>query len=329
MRHFVAPWPQSCNLSQLGQNTGENAFLRGILWDMETISQPSFAAAEHPDSAAGTILYAGDLGEDHPGFADLAYRARRAEIAHIGAEHRRGDAIVHVPYVDEEHEVWRQVTTKINGMFRQYAHSEIVEANERFALPTDHVPQLDEVSSILMPLTDFHYEPVPGLVAPKAFYSTLKDGLFQSTQYIRHASAPFYTPEPDVIHEVAGHGIHLASDRFTRMYRQVGEAVARCQTDDAVVWVSRFFWHTMEFGVVREGSEIKAYGAGILSSVGELEAFGDMDHRAWDPRLMSTRSYDITRYQDVLFIADSMDHLEDEFSALLVDFDDDTPARLS
>ena len=300
---------------------------------METTTRPSFAASEVPSEPSDTILYAGDLGEDHPGFSDVAYRERRAEIGRIGAEHRRGDAITHVPYADEEHEVWRQVTTKLNTMFPQYAHAEIIEANERFGLPTDHVPQLDEVSDILMPLTGFHYEPVPGLVAPKAFYSTLKDGLFQSTQYIRHASAPFYTPEPDVIHEVAGHGIHLSSDRFTRMYRQVGQAVANCQTDEAVVFVSRFFWHTMEFGVVREptpsgGSEIKAYGAGILSSVGELEEFGKMDHREWDLLEMSTRSYDITRYQDVLFVAESMDHLEEEFGTLLDGYDDDTPARL-
>ncbi len=299
-----------------------------MLWDMETTTRPSFAASEVHSEPSDTILYAGALGEDHPGFSDHAYRNRRAEIGRIGAEHRRGDAIVHVPYADEEHEVWRKVTTRLNEMFPTYTPAEIVEANERFGLPTDHVVQLDEVSEILMPLTGFHYEPVPGLVAPKAFYSTLKDGLFQSTQYIRHASAPFYTPEPDVIHEVAGHGIHLASDRFTSMYRKVGEAVARCQTEEAVQFVSRFFWHTMEFGVVRDGDQIKAYGAGILSSVGELEAFGDMDHREWDVVAMGTRSYDITRYQDVLFIAESLDHLEHEFGELLTDFDDDTPASL-
>ncbi len=294
---------------------------------MKTNTLPNSAAAETPEDLAGTILYAGDLGEDHPGFADTAYRNRRAEIARVGAEHRRGDAIVHVPYADEEHRVWQQVTTKLNSMFPEYAHPEMVEANERFGLPTDHVVQLDEVSEILMPLTGYHYEPVPGLVEAKAFYSTLKDGLFQSTQYIRHASAPFYTPEPDVIHEVAGHGIHLASDRFTRIYRQVGQAVANCETAEAVQFISRFFWHTFEFGVVRDGTDVKAYGAGILSSVGEMEAFRDMTHREWDIVAMSTRSYDITRYQDVLFVAESLDHLEEECGRLLDGWTDETPAR--
>ncbi len=295
---------------------------------METTTNTNMAAAETPEDLAGTILYAGDLGEDHPGFADEAYRARRAEIARIGAEHRRGDDIVHVPYADEEHEVWRKVTTKLYSMYPEYAPQEIVEANERFGLPTDHVVQLDEVSDLLRPLTGFHYEPVPGLVEAKAFYSTLKDGLFQSTQYIRHASAPFYTPEPDVIHEVAGHGIHLASDRFTRIYRWVGEAVANCETPEAVQFVSRFFWHTFEFGVVKDGDRISAYGAGILSSVGELEEFRKMEHREWDVAAMATRSYDITRYQDVLFVAESLDHLEQECGELLVGYDDDTPAKL-
>ncbi len=295
---------------------------------MNTMTQKNSAAAETPEDLAGTILYAGDLGEDHPGFADTAYRNRRAEIARIGAEHRRGDDIVHVPYADEEHRVWQQVTTKLNAMFPAYAPQEIVDANERFGLPTDHVVQLDEVSEILMPLTGFHYEPVPGLVEAKAFYSTLGDGLFQSTQYIRHASAPFYTPEPDVIHEVAGHGIHLASDRFTRIYRQVGKAVAACETAEAVQFISRFFWHTFEFGVVRDGNDIKAYGAGILSSVGEMEAFRDMTHREWDIVEMSTRSYDITRYQDVLFVAESLDHLEQECGKLLDNWSDETPASL-
>ena len=84
----------------------------------------------------------------------------------------------------------------------------------------------------------------------------------------------------------------------------------------------------MEFGIVRDEGRIKAYGAGILSSVGELEAFSDMDHREWDVVEVGTRSYDITRYQDVLFVAESFDHLEQEFGKLLADFDDETPARL-
>ena len=144
------------------------------------------------------------------------------------------------------------------------------------------MPQLDEVSALLEPITGFRYEPVPGLVSPWNFYGALGDGWFMSTQYIRHHSVPYYTPEPDVIHEVIGHANQLASPRFAEIYRKVGEAVKRVHTDQAVQFLSRVFWFTIEFGVVRESGELKAYGAGILSSFGELEAFRNADVRPFD-----------------------------------------------
>lgn len=284
------------------------------------------SAADERSTDPNVVLYAGDLGEDHPGFADPEYRARRAAIATVAEGFQFGHPVPEVPYVDEEHHVWETVSAALRERHHEHAPAELVESSERLGLPQDHVPQLDEVSSLTEPLTGFRYAPVAGLVAPKAFYSKLGEGWFQSTQYIRHASAPFYTPEPDVIHEVIGHGTHLGSDRITAMYRAFGEAVARCETEQAVQFLSRFFWHTMEFGVVRDEGEIRAYGAGILSSVGELDAYRGMTILPWDITAMSTRSYDITRYQDVLFLAESMAHLEDAWYELVNDFDDDVAA---
>ena len=299
------------------------------LGHMDTTTPPT--AAPMVD-ASGTddevLLYAGDLGEDHPGFADPAYRERRAAIAEVAGEFVFGHPVPEVPYADEEHHVWETVSAALRERHHLHAPPELVESAERLALPQDHVPQLDEVSALTEPLTGFRYAPVAGLVAPKAFYSKLGQGWFQSTQYIRHASAPFYTPEPDVIHEVIGHGTHLASDSFTAMYRAFGEAVARCNDERAVQFLSRFFWHTMEFGVVKDGADIKAYGAGILSSVGEMDEYRTMTILPWDILAMSTRSYDITRYQDVLYMAESMTHLEQQWYELVEDFDDEKANRL-
>ena len=287
---------------------------------------PSASAEERVAPDDDVMLYAGDLGEDHPGFADTAYRERRAAIAEVAIGYEFGHPVPEVPYADEEHDVWRQVSLALRDKHAEKAPTELFEANQELGLPLDHIPQLDEVSGLTEPLHGFRYAPVAGLVAPKPFYSKLGEGWFQSTQYIRHASAPFYTPEPDVIHEVIGHGSHLASDRFTRMYRAFGRAVARCERDESVQFLSRFFWHTMEFGVVRDGDDILAYGAGILSSVGELDEYEKMEIRDWDVTSMGTRSYDITRYQDVLFLAESLDHLEQEWHALVDEFDDDVAA---
>lgn len=272
--------------------------------------------------------YAGELSQDHPGFNDPAYRARRAEIAHIAETYRPGDPIPHAPYSDAEHEVWRVVTRELAILHDRYATAETRKGKERLSLPTDHVPQLDEVNALLTPLTGFRYEPVPGLVGPQDFYARLGDGVFMSTQYIRHPSAPRYTPEPDVIHEVIGHGLKMASDEYAHLYRRFGEATKRCTSDEAIRFLSRVFWFTMEFGVHHEGGELRCYGAGLLSSFGEIEHFRGVDIWPLDIGDMGTRSYDITRYQDVLFAADSYAHLEDEIERLIDGYDDDKHLRL-
>ena len=272
--------------------------------------------------------YAGELSSDHPGFNDPAYRARRAQIAALAESYRPGDPIPHAPYTDEEHAVWRLVCAELDVKHRRYASTETLEGKRRLGLPADRVPQLDQVNALLTPLTGFRYEPVPGLVGPDDFYGRLSDGVFMSTQYIRHASAPRYTPEPDVIHEVIGHGLKMAADGYARLYRSFGAATRRCHDPEAVRFLSRVFWFTMEFGVHWEGDELKCYGAGLLSSFGEIEHFRSVDVRPLDIPQMGTRGYDITRYQDVLFAAHSFAHLEHELEALLEDYDDDTYARL-
>jgi phenylalanine-4-hydroxylase len=160
------------------------------------------------------------------------------------------------------------------------------------------------------------------------FYGTLADSRFHSTQYIRHHSVPLYTPEPDVVHEVIGHANALANERFAALYRLAGEAARRVESGEALEFVSKIFWFTMEFGVMAEDGEPKAYGAGILSSYGEIEEFRGMDIRPLDLTAMGTMTYDITKYQDVLFQAESMDHLEDVVGGFWASCDDDSIAAL-
>src|SRR4030095_14055174 len=105
------------------------------------------------------------------------------------------------------------------------------------------------------------------------------------------------------------------------LYRKVGEAVKRVHTDQAVQFLSRVFWFTIEFGVVREAGALKAYGAGILSSFGELDAFREADVRPFDIAAMGAQPYDITRYQPVLFAADSIDELTETMGEFLDAYD--------
>lgn len=270
-----------------------------------------------------------ELAHGHPGFADSAYRERRNRIAEQALGHTVGAPIADVAYTDEEHEVWRVVSEELGRAHRRFATAEYLHGTERLGLCADRIPQLQEVSDALEPLTGFRYLPAAGLVELREFYGSLADSYFHSTQYVRHHSVPLYTPEPDVIHEVIGHANALASDRFAALYRLAGQAARRVETHEALEFVSKVFWFTLEFGVMTEVGETKAYGAGILSSFGETREFRGMTIRPLDLAAMGTTTYDITRYQDTLFLAESMEHLEDVVGTFWATCDDDTTARLA
>jgi phenylalanine-4-hydroxylase len=269
-----------------------------------------------------------ELPEDHPGFSDPAYRARRARIAEVGAAYHRGDPIPDVTYSAEEDEVWRVVSAELAGKHRKYACGEYLVGADRLVLPSQRVPQLREVDERVHGLTGFHINPVPGLVPTRTFYGSLAVRTFLSTQYIRHHSAPFYTPEPDIIHEIIGHANMLASPVFAELYEVAGRASLRATSDASLDVFSRVFWFTLEFGVVYEDGAVKAYGAGLLSSYGEIEAFRDAEIRPWDLRAMATQDYDITHYQPVLFAAASLEQMLADLHAFFSSYDDKARDRL-
>lgn len=268
------------------------------------------------------------LSSDHPGVNDEVYRARRNAIAAMALDYTKGSPIPHVDYTDEEQEVWRIASAELARKHEIYAFGEVREAAARLALPRDHIPQLDEVSSLLGPLTGFSYVPAAGLVPLREFFGSFAERTFHSTQYIRHHSAPLYTPEPDAIHEIIGHANQIASPRFAALYETVGAAVGRLQTQTALKFLADVFWFSLEFGVVREGAEIRCYGAGLLSSYGEIDEFRHARLRPLDVAEMGTIEYDITHYQPVLFCAESVNQIVDVLGEFFATMDDETPARL-
>jgi phenylalanine-4-hydroxylase len=263
----------------------------------------------------GLTTAAYDLPADHPGFTDRAYRARRAAIAAVGAAHQPGDPIPDVEYTAEEDEVWRVVSSELAAKHRRFACAEYLRGTAALELPAERVPQLREVDERVHALTGWHIQPVPGLVPTRRFYGSLAERRFLSTQYIRHHSVPYYTPEPDIVHEIVGHANMLASPTFADLYERAGRASLRATTDEALERFSRVFWFTLEFGVVEEQGELRAYGAGLLSSFGEIEVFRDAEVRPWDVEAMATTDYDITVYQPLLFAAPSFDDMVSELTS--------------
>jgi phenylalanine-4-hydroxylase len=251
------------------------------------------------------------LAHDHPGANDPAYRARRGEIAGAALAWRPGEPSPAIAYTEEEQEVWRTVWRELAPKHERYAVAEYREALGRVSLPRDRVPTLDEVSARVRPLTGWSYVPAAGLVPLDAFYGALAGRVFHSTQYVRHAAVPLYTPEPDIIHEVIGHGHLLATPTYGELHRLAGVAARRLRDLEHLRFLSKVFWFSLEFGVVVEDGELRAYGAGILSSYGEIDEFQTMEHRPLDLVEMGTTDYDITQYQPVLYRADSVEEIVD------------------
>ncbi len=268
------------------------------------------------------------LADDHPGADDPVYRARRNQIAAAALAWSPGDPIPRIGYTDQENEVWRTVCRELAPKHDHYAVREFREAVERVDLPHDRVPQLDEVTARVEPLTGWRYVPAAGLVPLREFYGSLERKTFHSTQYLRHPEVPLYTPEPDIIHEVIGHGHLLATPTFGWLHRLAGEATNRLQDDDNVAFLSRVFWFSLEFGVVVEDGELRAYGAGILSSYGEIDEFRSMEHRPLDIAEMGTAEYDITHYQPVLYRAESIAEVVDVVGSFFANCTDTSIAAM-
>lgn len=267
-----------------------------------------------PTHHAGGAADLVELDPDHPGFRDRVYRERRNEIAHIALNYRTGDAVPHAPYTTEEHAVWESVWKALDPLYPTRVANEIRELQAFLPLDKTQIPQLRALNSQLENAAGFRMEPVAGLVNARTFMRYLGERVFLSTQYIRHHSRPFYTPEPDVVHEIVGHAATLVHPGIAEVNRLLGLA-ADVANDDEMDRIGNIYWYTMEFGLVAENGQPKAYGAGLLSSVGELENFDkDVTLRPWDLEVIATTPFDPTQYQTQLFVAPSFTQMLVEVS---------------
>lgn len=250
-----------------------------------------------------------ELDPDHPGFRDAAYRARRNAIADIALRYKPGTPLPTVDYTAEEHDTWRIICDHLLPTQQRLACRAYLEAAANLQLPTQQLPQLRDVSARLEQLSGFRLEPAAGLVDPRVFLCTLGEGIFLSTQYIRHPSAPLYTPEPDIVHELLGHAVTLAHPQLAEINRALGQAAQRTESNEMLEKLGRIYWYTIEFGVLMEGQQPKAYGAGLLSSAGELQRVETVELRPFDLYEMIERSYDVTQYQPFLYCAPSFEEM--------------------
>ncbi|KAI9102058.1 Biopterin-dependent aromatic amino acid hydroxylase-domain-containing protein [Phlyctochytrium arcticum] len=304
--------------------------LRGVVTELQVVSTgktdlvalqavPWFPRKKSDmDSFAEKVMeYGADLDADHPGFKDPAYRERRNEITRIAKTYRYGEALPRIEYTAAEIKTWGAVYNQLTSLYKTHACRE-----HQYVLPLlehncgyhpDNIPQLEDVSRFLKESTGWTLRPVMGLLSSRDFLNALAFRVFHSTQYIRHHSRPLYTPEPDVCHELLGHVPLYADPDFADFSQEIGLASLGASDDD-IEKLATIYWFTVEFGLCQQGDKVKAYGAGLLSSFGELDyaLSSKPKHLPFDPLVASTTSYPITEYQPLYFVASSFKDMKEQ-----------------
>ncbi len=245
---------------------------------------------------------------DHPGAHDPIYRARRNYIAELAADFRKTPeiGIPQVPYSSLEDQTWKHVVGKLKPLHKSHVSETLLQATDKLKIPLDHVPQLKNLNQELKKFHGFSLEPIEGLVESRAFLTALKHRVMLCTQYIRHSSKPEYTPEPDIIHEVVGHVPSFTNKEMVDFSILIGKLSEKA-TAKELQELERLYWYTIGFGLIQEGTEVKAFGAGLLSSIGELQhSFSnDVERKAFDLTEVINTPYDYSKMQPKLFIMPS------------------------
>jgi phenylalanine-4-hydroxylase len=232
-------------------------------------------------------------------------------------------------YSEENHETWRRLYARILPRWRRWANRRFLDGIDRLSLSPEKIPRIADINRFMEPLTGFRAKAVSGYIPAFLFFDCLRQREFPTTITIRDPRQLDYLPEPDIFHDVAGH-VPMHTDkafadtlvRFGEFARAAALMSREIRADhERLVWLTsviqalaRFFWFTIEFGLMRENGGLRAYGSGLLSSYGEIEhalMSNEVQRHPLQLEWVINQQFEIDHYQPMLFIIDSFEELFD------------------
>lgn len=230
-------------------------------------------------------------------------------------------------YTGDNQAAWRALYARMRPRWARYANPHFLAGIDKLGLNPHRVPRLEEVNRFLAPLTGFRAQAVAGYIPSFLFFDCLRNRTFPTTITIRRQDRLDYLPEPDIFHDVAGHVPMHTDLAFAETLARFGECAhtaaglaseirdvrERARTLTSVIRaMARFFWFTIEFGLMRSAHGLKVYGSGLLSSFGEIEHAIESPEVQRHPIQLEwaiNQGFEIDHYQPLLFVVDSFDHL--------------------
>ncbi|VDL69520.1 unnamed protein product [Nippostrongylus brasiliensis] len=281
---------------------GSNDAITGSQWFPKSIYDLDICAKR-------VIMYGSGLDADHPGFKDAEYRKRRLMFADVALNYKHGESIPRIEYTESEKKTWGIIYRKLRELHKKHACQEFLdnfELLERFCGYSEHnIPQLEDICRFLKAKTGFRVRPVAGYLSARDFLAGLAYRVFFCTQYMRHHADPLYTPEPSGLEGsnkwlstpsqlkhssfeqlllLMGHMALFADPDFAQFSQEIGLASLGASDSDLKKLATLYFF-SIEFGLCYDGQieasgkeanggasvKYKIYGAGLLSSAGELQ----------------------------------------------------------
>jgi phenylalanine-4-hydroxylase len=250
--------------------------------------------------------------------------------AFIEDAQRFGNLYIRQPYelyTEENHEAWRRLYSRMIPRWEQFANEHFLRGVHSLCLDADRIPRLEDVNRFLCKLTGFRAKAVSGYIPAYLFFDCLRNREFPTTITIRPSDQLDYLPEPDIFHDISGH-VPMHTDkafadtlvRFGECAHTAAERALDIKDEEKrlrtltsnIKAMARFFWFTVEFGLMRTSKGLRAYGSGLLSSYGELaHSLQSSDVQCFPLQLewAINQAFEIDRYQPLLFVVDSFDHL--------------------